>query len=210
MIITIDFIADTFDKFNKKFFDNKLPKVSFALSKSKSALGDYCISKQQIRVSTFFDRNIHEHENTILHEMCHHWQWITYKKCDHGITFKNIAYKIREIDPTFIIERSGNAGGVNASFVDNKVDDCLIWTNNNGYINIAKINKDYASKLSRLVYFNTKKSPEIIRVKSCRETALMPKNRVNLRYKTYSIAQFKNAILENVCDSSLATVKNLL
>jgi len=46
-----------------------------------------------------------EWKNTMVHEMVHAWQWLTFGKADHGDTFIKKAYRIRQIDSTMIVEQ---------------------------------------------------------------------------------------------------------
>jgi hypothetical protein len=51
------------------------------------------------------DNGTPEWKNTLVHEMVHFYQWLKFKKSDHGDTFIKKAQQIRAIDRTMIIQR---------------------------------------------------------------------------------------------------------
>lgn len=205
MIANIDFISKTFDKLNAKFFNGKLPRVSFELSNRKRAIGDFNWVTRTIRISTFFDRSEFEHENTILHEMCHLWQYENYGKCDHGKTFRIIANIIYNIDPRYIITRTGSATVINSELTKtNKIEDFLIWDYGCDKIAVAKIDINYIDNLTDLITENVRFAPVHICINTnTNDTFKFRKNRVNIKFNIYGKNEFKQHILPHVDDVSV-------
>lgn len=83
MFPTIQYVKDRFDVFNRLMFNGRLPEVSFALTRSRSALGQ-CVSRIdrhadgrvehsafELRFSTCHDLDENVLEDVIIHEMIH-------------------------------------------------------------------------------------------------------------------------------------------
>lgn len=109
MIATIPMMVLSFKKFNKKFFNNKLPNnIHFELCKSKNIFGD-CRGGEiiRIRINKNIDFTSEEmFENTIIHEMIHAYQWIKYHEMNHKDSFKIEAERIeRESNGKYVITR---------------------------------------------------------------------------------------------------------
>lgn len=75
MELTLKFIEENFDKFNKLYWGGKLRKPTFEICHTKSLLGQFCFGRGQwkIRISDMFARDEKGYLNTLLHEMCHLW-----------------------------------------------------------------------------------------------------------------------------------------
>lgn len=78
MVLTIDFIARSFSKFNDEYFDGRLKTPVFEIMHTKRLLGqckwDNRGSKRmnyRIRISDYYQRDEKQYQNTILHEMIH-------------------------------------------------------------------------------------------------------------------------------------------
>ena len=82
---TLPFIEESFDKFNRTIFEDKLPKIPVALSNASSYVG-LCTFKTRrrafrapehydfkLRISTRFDLPESELEDTVIHEMIHYY-----------------------------------------------------------------------------------------------------------------------------------------
>lgn len=108
MIVTIDFMKKAFEQFNKEFFKNILPTPTFELNKDSTNMGTCArlnrlhadgssYYKYVINISTYFDCPQIEHENTMIHEMCHLWVFITHPnttESSHGPIWQSIANKV--------------------------------------------------------------------------------------------------------------------
>ena len=83
MFPTIQYVRERFDVFNRLMFNGRLPEVSFALSRSRSTLGQ-CVSRIdrhsdgrvehsafELRFSTCHDLEEPVLEDVIIHEMIH-------------------------------------------------------------------------------------------------------------------------------------------
>ncbi|MBR5716704.1 MAG: SprT-like domain-containing protein [Bacteroidales bacterium] len=108
MIATINFMRQTFRRFNHEYFRGTLPTPAFQLIMDSSRLG-FCSSHWTnnadgtttcsyiIACSTYYDCPIVEVENTILHEMCHLWVFVNYpytKENPHGPLWQSIAKSV--------------------------------------------------------------------------------------------------------------------
>lgn len=80
MLVTIDWIKNNYNKFNKMYWDNKLPNIEFKLNRSKQSWGiasfqyDYpndTIIPKSIAISNYYDSPENVKLNTLLHEMIH-------------------------------------------------------------------------------------------------------------------------------------------
>lgn len=82
--LTLQFISDSFDKFNAEYFDGRLNAPTFEITCTKSVLGqctwkrnrNYLTSEKtpyvfRMCISDMFDRTEVDYQNTILHEMVH-------------------------------------------------------------------------------------------------------------------------------------------
>ena len=210
MIATVPFIKKTFIEFNKKFFNNELPMVNFKISRTKRSLGDYSPTENRIRVSGLYDNSKTDIENTILHEMCHHWQYVNYGYCDHGYSFYKIAEKINKIDPAMHIARCGDNKDVKPVVNNNKIEDVLIWTNTAGIINISKIDKNYIQKYLRLLIENKHDTVKHIQMKENSLTFQLPKSRKRLSYISMSRMDFKNNIVPFVIKSHINEINSFI
>ena len=120
-MITNDDLIKIFNKFNKEFFENALPKpYSLEFKFNKSYLGKFRARLKyadggecEIFVSSAWQLQDEEIENTILHEMVHEWQWLigTSDK-GHGPYFKEKANEIYiKSNGKYKITRSANIEG---------------------------------------------------------------------------------------------------
>ncbi len=93
--LTVPILKNMFIKFNNMYFDNKLKMPIIKLSNTKSYLG-YCTYVPQliIKISTYFNRDMHDIETTMVHEMIHLWQYYNNCRDGHGKSFKRKAAEI--------------------------------------------------------------------------------------------------------------------
>ena len=94
--ITTDLLNSIFNKSNETFFDGKLPKPTFIVSNTRKTLGQYCCryGRHFIKVTKYYKVGMLEVETTMIHEMIHLWQKVTFGHSDHLTTFRQ---KAREV-----------------------------------------------------------------------------------------------------------------
>lgn len=88
MKISKKWIIRNYIEFNKKYFDNSLPFVRFFINNSKTMYGyayflydeNNNIKPYSITMSNYFDESEYENKNTLLHEMIHIYEYITFPK----------------------------------------------------------------------------------------------------------------------------------
>ena len=110
MKVTIPYIEQKFEEFNRLIFAGKLPKLPIELSDAKTFLG-VCVYKTRrgkdgkkmyydfrLRINTRIDLSEAEIEDTIIHEMIHYY--IGYHQLQdssaHGPLFRQIMHAINE------------------------------------------------------------------------------------------------------------------
>lgn len=80
MLVTVSWIANNYDKFNKLYFDGTLPKINFKVSRSRKTWGyasfKYNLAKNtvtptEITISNYYDSPEEVKLSTLLHEMIH-------------------------------------------------------------------------------------------------------------------------------------------
>lgn len=102
MTFTITDLEKWYDEFNARYFNNELKRCPIYINKTKRALGqfgrkrDWLEMRCFIKISNYFDRPMKDVQNTLIHEMIHQWQWVTFGVCDHGDTFKQKAQEINK------------------------------------------------------------------------------------------------------------------
>lgn len=104
MIVTIQFIASTFRKYNNYIFNNAIPEPKFRVSSSRRTLGSFrypqnirpelrtkYMERCTLSISGLLDRDQEELADTIIHEMIHCYIWITGQKdsSTHGRIFRH-------------------------------------------------------------------------------------------------------------------------
>lgn len=103
MRIDINFIESNFEKFNRDYFGNKLPKPKFGIGKAKMILGSLNYKTKHtlfgskrfdytIRLSVYYDQSEWQYLNTLLHEMIHYYISLNDIKdtSAHGKVFRSI------------------------------------------------------------------------------------------------------------------------
>ena len=82
MTLTISYISEKFETYNKLYFNGSLKTPKFNISNSKRALGTLSISRRlnfyggytkehTISISKYYDRTEKQYDNTLIHEMIH-------------------------------------------------------------------------------------------------------------------------------------------
>ena len=97
MKITLEFLTDSFNKFNTMYFNGELITPSFEVSHTKTALGDFRnngFGSYRIRLSDYYVREQKDIEQTLLHEMIHQYQRQILNERGHGYSFKKKAEEI--------------------------------------------------------------------------------------------------------------------
>lgn len=114
MEITLDYLHEKFDEFNNLYFENKLPRILIQINNNKSRFGYFRFNRYSgskvISISRYDGlRKEHAIQRTLIHEMIHYWQYLTYKDTDHKYTFKAMSKKIYKLSKgKFDIQRTSN------------------------------------------------------------------------------------------------------
>lgn len=112
MIVTITFLRQKFEEFNRLCFENSLPPIELRIGSARKMLGSFRypsrypssakrgVGECRITVSNRFDSPQKFIEDTIIHEMIHYWIWIQHidDEPSHGPTFRR---KMHEINRRF-------------------------------------------------------------------------------------------------------------
>lgn len=131
-------LKEWYNAFNARYFNNELICCEIVLSKTKHALGQFCVDnsywipKQSIKISVYLDRPIKEVQNTLIHEMIHQWQYMEFGKCDHGKSFKDKAAEINA-DGWNIARCNSTKGCVANNINPNKVYNVCIFKKDGRY-----------------------------------------------------------------------------
>ena len=105
MELTIDYLSEMFDFFNKEHFNNDLQKPKFEITHVKTYLGQYAYQRfwdgsllwHVIRISDRYNRSEDDVCNTLIHEMIHLYirqNNIRDTRPHHGKVFYSIADRI--------------------------------------------------------------------------------------------------------------------
>lgn len=101
MIVSIDWMRDSFHILNQEYFNGQLPEPYFGLSRARTQLGTMSfkrirhlrkmvLSDFKIRLTTYYDMTEWQAKNVLLHEMIHYD--IGYRRLQdtssHGILFQ--------------------------------------------------------------------------------------------------------------------------
>mgnify|MGYP003417961761 CR=1 FL=1 len=151
-------LKEWYNEFNARYFNNELTRCEIILSKTKRALGQFCVDnsywtpKQTIKISVYLDRPIKEVQNTLIHEMIHQWQYEEFGKSDHGKTFKDKAMEINK-DGWNIARCNSTEGCVANNINPNKVYNVCIFKKDGRYGKavIASTNVDTFKKWMPLI-----------------------------------------------------------
>ncbi len=104
MIVTVAWMATHFDRFNAEYFDARLPRPEFVLSRARTRLGQMSCKRAvrwgrthlydfRIAMTTYYDMTERQAQNVLLHEMIHYVITYTGLKdtSSHGIVFRGMA-----------------------------------------------------------------------------------------------------------------------
>ena len=95
---TLDFLRDSFSRFNTICFGGKLPEPDFRLSNARSFMGQFrhprVFSRERCRISlnARYDLPREELEDVVIHEMIHYYIWHARLRdsSSHGPVFRRI------------------------------------------------------------------------------------------------------------------------
>ncbi len=95
---TLDFLRDSFSRFNTICFGGKLPEPEFRLSNARSFMGQFrhprVFSRERCRISlnARYDLPAEELEDVVIHEMIHYYIWHSRLRdaSSHGPVFRRI------------------------------------------------------------------------------------------------------------------------
>lgn len=104
MIVTVVWMAAHFDRFNAEYFDARLPRPEFVLSRARTRLGQMSCKRAvrwgrvhlydfRIAMTTYYDMTERQAQNVLLHEMIHYVITYTGLKdtSSHGVVFRGMA-----------------------------------------------------------------------------------------------------------------------
>ena len=166
MTITIQYLKEMFDWFNKEHFDGGLEKPMFEITHVKSYLGLYHykynvwtngLAESVIRISDYFDRSEEDVCNTLIHEMIHLYirqNRIQDTRPHHGRVFNSIADRINReggwhIARTDSVQGCGLRDKTNVKdyyvgiFKSGRVGKYFAFVMNEKYINYYKSTFEY-------------------------------------------------------------------
>lgn len=114
-------IKNAFDYFNTVLFNGELPEVFFNFSRKKNTAGFYAPGRWGERDSDNYDipeisltptsliQTPKEVYSTLVHEMCHHWQWVFGKPSRNGYHNRQWVEKMEQVG--LIPSDTGQPGG---------------------------------------------------------------------------------------------------
>ena len=99
--INVQILNEWFNKFNREYFENQI-NFNFPIkivNKKVSYLGTCIINNfdkmvKSIQINVFYQRNILDYQNTLIHEMIHAYTQQVYGVCQHDYLFKRKARDI--------------------------------------------------------------------------------------------------------------------
>lgn len=208
MILTTDYISKAFDKYNAKYFNGELVKPLFKIISTSHTLGQCCRKNNVlkgtyyiIKISNKFDRNEHQYDNTIIHEMIHLYTFQKSKNpkdWGHGNAFYALANRINK--DGWEISRCSSIDGIGLT------DDTKVIYNVFAFY--SKTNKRHflmVSTPNKVEYFKGvfKRNPDyysevnFYQSKDSKLYASMPKCRASMRGKTITKADLENIYLKS-------------
>lgn len=164
--LTLQFISDSFNRFNVEYFEGKLNVPTFEIMHTKSVLGqctwkwnrNYFTGEKtpyafRIRISNMFNRTEVDYQNTILHEMIHLYirqNNIKDTNKHHGKVFYSIADRINRQGGWHIARTDSVAGCGLSNRWDKKTFYLAAFKDgNNGKYFIFGMNKNYLEYYKR-------------------------------------------------------------
>lgn len=104
MIVTKAWMAEHFDRFNTEYFDARLPRPEFVLSRARTRLGQMSCKRAvrwgrvhlydfRIAMTIYYDMTERQAQTVLLHEMIHYVISYTGLKdtSSHGVVFQGMA-----------------------------------------------------------------------------------------------------------------------
>lgn len=177
MIVTKEWIAENYKKFNNLYWDGKLPKnITFKVGVSRKSWGlascrydslsNSCYD-YKITMSNYFDSPEVVKINTLLHEMIHIYDYafypehVTQRRYDaHGLLFLKEANRLRKFGwdinnkVTYEEHKVSSVSDEINKRIENKIREgfLLFVSKRNGYSNyqICKINESQYNQLIRI------------------------------------------------------------
>lgn len=180
MKLTLDYINDAWEKYNKKYFNGELIKPRFAIGKTKNCMGrftpSYYGSEPIIMISCYYERTEKQYDTTIIHEMIHQYirqNNIKDTSAHHGRVFKSIANRIN-LDG-WSIHTSTDFDGVGECLDKNKTYNVFVFKTDNGRYFEFVANENYVAffklkmyKSGKVFKFFKSKEPKYGKYPQCR------------------------------------------
>ncbi len=162
MKLNLQFIRYNFDRFNRDYFDEKLPVPKFAIGKAKMVLGSLNYKHKvsifgtkrydyTIRLSSYYEQDERMYLNVLLHEMIHYY--IDYNNIRdtsmHGKVFRKI---MNDLNKTYGWQMSVSTKIRNMTVVEEKplvtrLVLAAITKNNDYYLSV--VNPRYAQNVDK-------------------------------------------------------------
>lgn len=144
MELTITYLRNKFNQFNKEFFNNELPQIEIKISRSKRQFGSYRFKRANhycpketpvaILISNYYQQTGKEYCETLIHEMIHYYlsfKNIGRKDDCHGYYFQKEMKRINESQSTYKITIHGcSAGLTSKNEIKGKVYRILVFEYN--------------------------------------------------------------------------------
>lgn len=143
--LTIQTLKVWFNEFNTEYFDGKLKTPNFQITNVKSFLGRYCSRGNIIQVSVAYIRSERDYKNTLLHEMCHQYDYETNGLIikPHGARWKRIAAMVNsKMQGKYGIIQRCNGASDKVVIRNSKMSKFVVFTDYVGKMSIAKYNDD--------------------------------------------------------------------
>ena len=168
MIVTEKFLYDSFEKFNREFFNSELPNIKMRISRTKRAMGTFHYKwslergvrvevPEHIAISKVYNLTRVQLEEVIIHEMIHYY--ICHKRIKdnnaHGFQFRRFAREISNASKYNITCTYG--GQLNVSKPTNKTYYIAIYNVGREKC-FSRVSKNFAEKLIVKGFGNAKVS----------------------------------------------------
>lgn len=119
MKLTVKFLEEKFNQFNKQFFNNELPKIKLEISRTRKTLGQYTYRRTRygnsetpiaIRISGYYESTSKYYCQILIHEMIHYY--LSYKNIGrledcHGYSFQQKMKEINDSQSEYTITTRG-------------------------------------------------------------------------------------------------------
>jgi hypothetical protein len=157
MEITISYLKEAFEKYNKEYFKDKLREPEFIISHEKNALGRCCYPRDgkgyRIKISDYYVRPQKDIDNTLIHEMIHLYirqQHIKDNRA-HGYKFQEMAWEINKHG--WDIHRTNSVAGCKVRYAEDEVYSMFAYKNYKGQYFLFRVlnskTEYYAYKLDK-------------------------------------------------------------